>query len=542
MAGRAARHALRHGSRRQRRDPARRAARGRADRRRRARATRSTRGVTSASSPGCGRTGSWSRASLDEALAVPSDVLVVATSSFLREVAVPMEAGHPRGSRRADDERGGGLPVDRRRGARAAARRAGARGRRGGGGARDQPGVRLRRARLDAHGRRLGRLGHRGRAGRRPLGLRRATCSTASASGSTPRPSPRASTTGAVTGHIGFPQSIRIVAHALGRPLERIDREIEPIVTEHPLTSRELEVAPGLVGGFTQRYKGIVDGETWFEAHLIGHLDPPSIGEPLRDLIRIHGAAELSLDLVPGLNAQSTVSAVLVNSVGRIRRAEPGWRLVTELPRRCASAEMTAAARRRSSSATSRSSRTRSSTRRRRSTTSARQTFAVGDEVHREVLGPAQRADGRVGRARGGGLPASCRRWPRGRAPRRRSTDEVIAEVLGHLLARLQRTTSRALPRAARLGRVARRTTIPRGMLLEALRERARARPSRSRSASTTTRNLTRRMLDAVDIVTAYRTCPHTDLKECGAQAAAPARARGARARSARSAPWPGGR
>jgi hypothetical protein len=91
-------------------------------------------------------------------------------------------------------------------------------------------------------------------------------------------------------------------------------------------------VQPGLVGGFTQRYKGIVDGETWFTAHLIGHLDPPSIGEPLRDLIRIHGAAELSLDLVPGLNAQSTVSAVLVNSIARIARAEPGWRLVTELP------------------------------------------------------------------------------------------------------------------------------------------------------------------------------------------------------------------
>ncbi len=138
--------------------------------------------------------------------------------------------------------------------------------------------------------------------------------------------------TGAVTGHIGFPQSIRIVAHTLGRPLERVEREIEPIITEHPLTSRELDVAPGLVGGFTQRYKGIVDGETWFVAHLVGHLDPPSIGEPLRDLIRIHGAAELALDLVPGLNAQSTVAAVLVNSIGRICRAEPGWRLVTELP------------------------------------------------------------------------------------------------------------------------------------------------------------------------------------------------------------------
>ena len=115
-----------------------------------------------------------------------------------------------------------------------------------------------------------------------------------------------------MTGHIGFPQSIRIVAHALGRPLDRVEREIEPIVTEHPLTSRELDVAPGprrwLHASATRASS---TGETWFEAHLIGHLDPPSIGEPLRDLIRIHGAAELSLDLVPGLNA----------AVHRLRRA-----------------------------------------------------------------------------------------------------------------------------------------------------------------------------------------------------------------------------
>jgi hypothetical protein len=270
-------------------------------------------------------------AALEEALSVPSDVLVIATTSFVRDVAVPMEAGIRAGRSVLTTSEEAAYPwiVDEALADRldALAREAGVAvaglGINPGfvfdalvstlsGAAWDVAGIEVERV-VDLSGfgaNVLNRLG---------VGLDPAAFAAGVASG-------------AVTGHIGFPQSIRIVARTLGRTLERIDREIEPLIAEHALTSRELEVAPGSVGGFTQRYRGIVGGGTWFEAHLVGHLDPPSIGEPLRDLIRIHGAAELSLDLRPGLNAQSTVSAVLVNSIDRIRRAEPGWRLVTELP------------------------------------------------------------------------------------------------------------------------------------------------------------------------------------------------------------------
>jgi 2,4-diaminopentanoate dehydrogenase len=280
---------------------------------------------------GVGTNGVTIAASLEEALAVPSDVLVVATTSFLHDVAGPIEAGIRAGRAVLTTSEEAAYPwiVDE-----ALARRLDELARAAGvavcglginpgfvfdalvstlsGAAWDVSSIDVERVvDLSGFGRHvLGRLG---------VGLDPAAFEAGVA-------------TGDVTGHIGFPQSIRIVAHALGRRLDRIEREIEPIVTGHPLTSRELDVAPGRVGGFRQRYRGTVDGESWFTAHLVGHLDPRSIGEPPRDLIRIHGAAELSLELVPGLDAQSTVSAVLVNSVERIRRAEPGWRLVTELP------------------------------------------------------------------------------------------------------------------------------------------------------------------------------------------------------------------
>jgi hypothetical protein len=269
--------------------------------------------------------------SLDEALAVPSDVLVIATSSFLREVAGPIEAGIRGGRAVLTTSEEAAYPwiVDEPLANRldALAQDLGV----AVAGLGINPGFvfdalvgTLTGAAWDVAGIEVERVVNLGGFGANVLNRLGV--------GLSPEAFAAGVATGEVTGHIGFPQSIRIVARSLGRTLDRIEREIEPIVAVAPLTSRELAVAPGLVGGFKQRYRGVVEGETWFEAHLIGHLDPPSIGEPLRDHIRIHGAAELSLDLVPGLNAQSTVSAVLVNSLERIRRAPAGWRLVTELP------------------------------------------------------------------------------------------------------------------------------------------------------------------------------------------------------------------
>jgi 4-hydroxy-tetrahydrodipicolinate reductase len=280
---------------------------------------------------GAGANGVSIVADLDEALEVPSDVLVIATSSFLREVAGPIEAGIRAGRAVLTTSEEAAFPwiVDE-----PLADRVDALAQEHGvavAGLGINPGFvfdalvsTLTGAAWDVAGIEVERVVNLGGFGANVLNRLGV--------GVAPDVFEAGVATGVVTGHIGFPQSIRIVARALGRTLDRIEREIEPIVATAPLTSRELDVAPGLVGGFTQRYRGIVDGETWFEAHLIGHLDPPSIGEPLRDKIRIHGAAELSLDLVPGLNAQSTVAAVLVNSLDRIRRAPAGWRLVTELP------------------------------------------------------------------------------------------------------------------------------------------------------------------------------------------------------------------
>jgi microcystin degradation protein MlrC len=146
-----------------------------------------------------------------------------------------------------------------------------------------------------------------------------------------------------------------------------------------------------------------------------------------------------------------------------------------------------------------------------------RQTFAVGGELHREVLGPASELTGAWDVLDEAGwriVPSVAA----GSSPAPPVTDEVVETVLAHLLGACSDDLAGVFL-ALHGSAVSRSHDDPEGLLLEALRERVGADVPIAISLDHHA-NLTTRMLDAVDIVTAYRTCPHTDLLECGAQAA----------------------
>jgi 4-hydroxy-tetrahydrodipicolinate reductase len=138
---------------------------------------------------------------------------------------------------------------------------------------------------------------------------------------------------GTVTGHIGFPQSMRVVAGRLGVEIERIDRELEPIFAETDLAASSLTVRAGETAGFRQRYAAVSGGRTWFEAVFTGHVSPAAAGREPRDSITIRGPyGGVHLEATPGMNPQSGSASIVANSVRRVVAAPPGWMTVGDLP------------------------------------------------------------------------------------------------------------------------------------------------------------------------------------------------------------------
>lgn len=140
--------------------------------------------------------------------------------------------------------------------------------------------------------------------------------------------------TGTVTGHIGFPQSMRVVAGGLGVKIDRIDRELEPIFAEKQLLASSLTVEPGETAGFRQRYTALTAGGTvWFEAAFTGHVAPAEIGKEPRDAITIRGPyGDVHFAATPGINPQLGSASVIANSVRRVAAAPAGWITVAALP------------------------------------------------------------------------------------------------------------------------------------------------------------------------------------------------------------------
>jgi 4-hydroxy-tetrahydrodipicolinate reductase len=140
---------------------------------------------------------------------------------------------------------------------------------------------------------------------------------------------------GTITGHMGFPQSMRIVAEKLGVSIERIERRIQPILAERRHEAANMSVDAGMTAGFEQRYEAIVDGRVWFEAVFVGHLDPHGNGTPPRDEIFVLGETPVHMLVTPGLNPQVGAPAVVANSLRRVVAAPPGWCNVGSLPPAC---------------------------------------------------------------------------------------------------------------------------------------------------------------------------------------------------------------
>jgi 4-hydroxy-tetrahydrodipicolinate reductase len=137
-----------------------------------------------------------------------------------------------------------------------------------------------------------------------------------------------------ILGHAGFPQSMSVVADALGLEIERIDKELLPVLTEKAIDlPQRFIIEPGYSAGVNQTYTSIVKGKPWFTSHFFGHVDLAGIDKAAKDEIEISidGEVHQTISLNPGIGAQMGSQNMVINSIERIIQAQPGWVTVAEI-------------------------------------------------------------------------------------------------------------------------------------------------------------------------------------------------------------------
>lgn len=130
---------------------------------------------------------------------------------------------------------------------------------------------------------------------------------------------------GSVVGHAGFPESLRILAEAMGRPLDRTTVVSEPLVAEHALALADgTTIEPGRTVGADQRATGWYAGEPWLEIAMTLHVDPPDAGLVPTDEVEVSGRHPLRVRVEPGCRALLSTAAILVNGIPQALAAPQG--------------------------------------------------------------------------------------------------------------------------------------------------------------------------------------------------------------------------
>lgn len=128
-------------------------------------------------------------------------------------------------------------------------------------------------------------------------------------------------------GHAGLRESVALIAHAMGWPLDRIVATGEPVIAGKNIRTKFFDVAAGRTCGIHQRATGLSAGREKIVLDLKMFLEAP---DP-HDSIRITGRPDLDVTINGGVAGEDATIAALINVVPRLVAAPPGLRLLHEL-------------------------------------------------------------------------------------------------------------------------------------------------------------------------------------------------------------------
>jgi 4-hydroxy-tetrahydrodipicolinate reductase len=138
----------------------------------------------------------------------------------------------------------------------------------------------------------------------------------------------RAKVAEGVIKHVGLPESVAMVAEALGLAVDQITETIEPKVATERFETEFLSVEAGRAAGVHQIARGLSGGKELIHLELqmyVGAKDPS-------DTITLTGHPNISLTIPGGSHGDIATASVAVNSIPVILDAPAGLRTARDLP------------------------------------------------------------------------------------------------------------------------------------------------------------------------------------------------------------------
>ena len=135
-----------------------------------------------------------------------------------------------------------------------------------------------------------------------------------------------------MVGHVGFAQSIHMIAASVGWEIERIEETREPIVSRVHRETSFISVEPGQVAGCLHTARAYRGGRPVITLIHPQQVRPDLEGVETGDSIDIVGLPDVRLSGSPEIPGGQGTVALAVNTIPRIIDAPPGLHTMADLP------------------------------------------------------------------------------------------------------------------------------------------------------------------------------------------------------------------
>ncbi len=139
-------------------------------------------------------------------------------------------------------------------------------------------------------------------------------------------------TEGSLSGHVGFKESVMMIADALGAPIDRFEQQMKPIMTSIDRKSKYGEAKAGHLAGIDMTAQGFRGKEVFIDMKHPQQIEPELEGTQTGDYITIKGTPEINLSVKPEIDGGIGTIAMCVNMIPHVLNASPGLKTMIDLP------------------------------------------------------------------------------------------------------------------------------------------------------------------------------------------------------------------
>jgi len=135
-----------------------------------------------------------------------------------------------------------------------------------------------------------------------------------------------------LAGHVGFNESISMIAEAIGIKLDDFQQQMEPIITSIDRKSKYGEALKGNVAGVNMTGQGFVNGEVFIDMKHPQQIEPELEGTNTGDYINILGTPDVHMAINPEIDGGIGTIAMCVNMIPHVLNARSGLKTMIDLP------------------------------------------------------------------------------------------------------------------------------------------------------------------------------------------------------------------